>query len=122
MNDLVCWHCGANIGDEPLPLSRSAMCAACRRDLRCCRMCLHYDAKLVHACREDRADPPRDKDRANFCEYFKPRDQAHVHPDRTPAEQAQASLEALFGGGSGNTGAGKDSDPGLLFDIPDPDS
>jgi ElaB/YqjD/DUF883 family membrane-anchored ribosome-binding protein len=40
----------------------------------------------------------RDKDRANYCDYFKPRPGAFSTKARSEAEAAKAQLDALFGG------------------------
>lgn len=96
-NGLVCWKCGASIGDEPLPLSRMAECRACRAQLHACRMCSFFDTRVAKACRETVAEEVQDKTRANFCGYFQPRPDAHA--PGTPARgKARDALDALFGG------------------------
>lgn len=105
-NGLVCWKCGASIGDEPLPLSRLAECRACRAQLHVCRLCAFYDTRVAKACRETVAEEVKDKERANFCGYFQPRQNAHVAgPGKAPDHQlndARAALDALFGGAPEN--------------------
>jgi len=96
---LVCWKCGASVGDEPLPLSRMAECRACRAQLHVCRMCSFYDARVAKTCRETVAEEVKDKERANFCGYFQPRKDAYM-PSGNPAKKARAELDALFGGGA----------------------
>ncbi len=108
---LVCWKCGASLADVPLPLSRLAECPACRAWLHACRLCQFYDPRLTSKCREDRAEEVRDKDGANFCDWFKPRPNAygaHADPKRAAAK---GKLDALFGGGAAEaakTGAARD--------------
>ena len=65
----MCWYCGNSIGDEE-PLGRSLRCAHCGRDLRVCRHCRFYLPGSRGDCRESSADPPQDKERANFCDWF----------------------------------------------------
>jgi hypothetical protein len=98
--ELVCWRCGARVVDEPLPLSRRAECRQCRAELHVCRMCIHYDARIATQCREDRAEDVTDKEHANFCDWFKPRQNAYDPPDKARADAARAGLEALFGSGA----------------------
>ncbi len=64
-----CHHCGAEwiLSGNP---GRSEACPQCRADLRCCLNCLHHDLRSAHQCRERRAEPVDDKQRATFCEYF----------------------------------------------------
>jgi hypothetical protein len=91
----VCWKCGAQLVDVPLPLGRRAECPACRAELHVCRMCRHYDKAKAKHCRESAADEVRDKTRANFCDWFQHRFDAYA-----PAAQdsSRARLDDLFGG------------------------
>lgn len=80
-----------------MPLSRLSECLSCRAELHACRMCSFYDPRKPESCAEERADPPQDKQRANFCEYFQPRPQAFQATDDSVAGRANAELEKLFG-------------------------
>jgi hypothetical protein len=94
-DQLNCWRCGAAILDQPLPLSRTAECRACRAELHACRMCEFYDTTRAKACREPVAEPVADKTRANFCGWFRPR--AGLTPAGTDAvADARQQLEDLF--------------------------
>ncbi|MET0661246.1 MAG: hypothetical protein ABW110_24165, partial [Steroidobacteraceae bacterium] len=44
------------------------------------------------------AEIVREKDRANYCDYFKPRAGAYSTKGETEASAAKAQLDALFGG------------------------
>ncbi len=65
-------------------------------------MCKYFDAQVrPDQCREDRAEPPLNKETANFCEWFAPvtagTEPGRGDPDRTDkAAQAKAALDALF--------------------------
>lgn len=39
--------------------------------IRCCKMCQFYDPKAYNECREPNADRVVDKEKANFCDYYK---------------------------------------------------
>lgn len=93
---LVCWKCGAPLAGVPMPLSRLSECLNCRAELHVCRMCRFYDPHKAESCAEERADPPLDKRRANFCEYFEPRTGAFQPRDTSSAEHARTALEDLF--------------------------
>ena len=82
-NALVCWKCGATLADQPLPLSRLAVCSKCHSYLHACRLCVSYDPRLTRRCREQDAEEVTDKERANFCGYFKARPGAY-RPAGTP--------------------------------------
>ena len=100
MNDngeFVCWNCGRGLSDEPLPWSRHANCQGCFTELHCCRLCRFYDPQAVDECREDRAEPPSNKETANFCEWFAPRAGAYQGDRNDRAASARAELDALFG-------------------------
>ena len=97
--ELVCWNCGASLTDQPLPLARLAECRACEAELHVCRQCRFYAPRHAEHCVEDRADPPLEKGRANFCDYFEPNPDAWQPPESDgETERARAELEALFGG------------------------
>ncbi len=101
---LVCWKCGAALDAVPQPFSRYARCPACDIDLYVCRLCEHFDARYRTACREERAEPPREPDRANFCDWFKP--QPNAYSGSSEAAAARSALEELFGGGGDKTASG----------------
>ena len=96
-DNLVCWKCGATLDGLPLPLGRLAECEACRADLHVCRLCRSYDPRVRMGCDEPRAEEVRDKEKANFCDFFQPRPDALTAIDDSEARKAKADLEALFG-------------------------
>ncbi len=99
-----CWHCGARIENEPMPLSREGRCRACESDLHVCKQCRYYDTGKAKDCAEPVADEVRDKERANFCGFFALNPDAHA--DGAEADAARAKLEALFGLGAGDKAGG----------------
>lgn len=94
---LVCWKCGTPLKGVPLPLARRAECPQCHAELHVCRLCHFYDPHVEGKCREDRAEEVRDKERANFCDYFKPRPGAYRAQDLARSQAAKSRVEALFG-------------------------
>ena len=94
---LVCWKCGAPIIDVPMPLGRTAVCTTCDADLHVCKLCGFYDTGISNHCREPIAEPVKEKERANFCDYFKPRVNAYMARDQSVTANARAQLENLFG-------------------------
>ena len=94
---LVCWKCGADLEALSLPLLRRDECASCRAELHSCRMCVEYDVRVAKHCREPTADEVNDKERANFCDHFRPRPGAYVAPDNAAVDSARAELDRLFG-------------------------
>ena len=49
-------------------------CLQCRTDLHVCLNCIFYDEGKANRCREPQADYVKERDRANYCEYFRFRD------------------------------------------------
>lgn len=96
--ELVCWKCGGALKDLPLPLGRRAECLDCHAELHVCRMCRHFDPAKARQCREPMAEEVKDKVRANFCDWFQPRPDAHTGTRPPPANGGRAAVESLFGG------------------------
>ncbi len=94
---LHCYKCGYSLASLSLPLARLDECPQCRTELHVCRMCRHYDKTVVRACTEDDAPEIRDKEHANFCDYFKPSPDAGDSAEWRREQQARAQLDALFG-------------------------
>ena len=92
----VCWRCGASLAELSLPLSRFDACKACGAELHVCKLCQFHDPVVAKQCREPIAEEVRDKQRANFCDYFQPRADAY-QPPSSAAAQARAELDQLFG-------------------------
>ncbi|WP_041611571.1 hypothetical protein [Treponema primitia] len=65
----MCWYCGSPILD-PNPLGRSLRCPECGKDLRVCRHCRFFLPGARGDCSEPNAEPPAEKDRGNFCDWF----------------------------------------------------
>jgi len=97
---LVCWKCGSDISDLPYPFGRTAACTSCDAELHVCRLCEFFDTTVADQCREPIAEQVKEKERANFCDYFKAKPYAYVAHDSSKTAQAKAQLEALFGGNS----------------------
>jgi len=97
--ELVCWKCGASLAELSLPLRRLDECPQCHAELHVCKLCEWYSVSVAKHCRETVAEEVKDKERANFCDYFKPRADAYSAANLDAATKAHAELDALFGGG-----------------------
>lgn len=98
MEDLHCWRCGASLAELTPPIERRDECPDCHAPLYVCKFCEFYDPGVAKQCREPVADEVREKERANFCGYFKPHPGAYVAKDGSKAVKARTELDALFGG------------------------
>ena len=103
---LVCWKCGVSVAELPVPLSRLAECPKCRAYLHVCRMCQFFDPRLTGQCQEERAEEVRDKEGANFCDWFKPRPNAYRQRGDGKTQAAKGKLDDLFGGAQATDGKG----------------
>ena len=68
-------------------------CESCGTDLHCCKCCRFYDTGAYNECRESSADIVREKERANYCEYFQPNEQGSAADDQ---DKLRAAADALF--------------------------
>ena len=93
---LHCYRCGASLEKLSLPLSRLDECPQCAAHLHVCRMCQRYAPRLPKGCSEDDAPDVRDKQSANFCDYFKPSATAFDPAAQAADAAARAQLDALF--------------------------
>jgi hypothetical protein len=81
----------------PTPLRRRDECPACGADLHVCRMCEFYDTSVAKSCREPVAEEVSDKERAQFCDYFRAQPDLLAAGGVSEAEGARAQLQAMFG-------------------------
>jgi hypothetical protein len=58
-------------------------------------MCVFYDGR--GGCEEEQAEDVSDKERANFCDYFKPSSKSHEVTSQQNTGNAKAKFAALFG-------------------------
>ena len=67
-----CFKCGKVLSDTfKVMVARSDSCPHCMSDIRCCKNCQFYDTKAYNECRESQADRITEKEKANFCDYYK---------------------------------------------------
>lgn len=95
--DFSCWKCGATLAELPLPLSRLAECPTCRAYEHVCRMCLHFAPGIPKQCKEQDAEEVKEKERPNFCDYFRPNAKAYRGGD-AKTQATKSTLDSLFGG------------------------
>ena len=88
-----CWNCGVKL--SPLDYGRADTCQKCGRDTKACKGCIYYDKNSNNECRESQAERVVEKERSNFCDYFKPSDSSSNRPV-TPRDAMKAAAEALF--------------------------
>lgn len=91
----ICHAC-----NKPLDLGREIgrrdECPNCGADLHACLNCRFYDRSAPKQCREPQADLVREKDKANFCDYFVFADSTAGSTAGDVTGAARKALDALF--------------------------
>ena len=88
---MTCARCGTDLPAPPW--SRRDACGKCGADLHACVQCAFYAPGSYNDCSEPQADRVVDKERANFCDWFRPGDRGAT---KSAEADARATLEALF--------------------------
>ena len=96
-HDIQCWKCGESLAQLSLPFGRLERCGKCGADLHCCKLCGEYDPRMPQQCREPTVEEVREKERANFCDHYRPVAGAWKGGTSAAADAARAELEKLFG-------------------------
>jgi hypothetical protein len=68
-------------------------CPQCRSDIHVCLNCIFYDEGKANRCREPQADYVKERDRANYCEYFMFKDD---QAEKSGKEEAERLWENIF--------------------------
>ena len=93
----MCKKCGKAI--ELAEIVRSSTCEFCGADLHSCVNCTFYSRGSHYDCHEPNAELVRDKERANFCDYFSVNRAigGGAGSGASKAETARNAFAALFG-------------------------
>jgi hypothetical protein len=94
----VCYFCGTKL-DDKLKVYRSSACVSCKKDLKICYNCRFYKKGAHMDCLESIAEPVRDKDRSNFCDYFRFKDSTGESSSKGQDKRAKEDFQKLFGNG-----------------------
>ncbi len=77
-------------------VGRKDECPFCRADLHCCLNCKFYDRAAPKQCREPVVELVRDKEKANFCDYFEFADRPSPGTAGAEPERVRKALGDLF--------------------------
>ncbi len=87
-----CYSCSSDL--TALDYGRQDSCGKCGRHTHVCLNCIFHDRTYNNECKEPQADRVVDKEKFNFCDYFKPK------ADSQGVAKAKSDLvsaaEALF--------------------------
>jgi len=87
-----CWNCGHSL--TILDYGRADICLKCGRDTKVCKGCEFYDPAVNKQCRETQADLVVDKERSNFCDYFRPK--GGIGSNVKSREDMRSAADSLF--------------------------
>jgi hypothetical protein len=85
----MCVVCGSPYPEGPKP-GRRDNCPGCGRPLKTCLNCRFYAPGASKDCAEPQAELVREKDAANFCDWF----ELKKEPGRAQAKGADAAAKA----------------------------
>lgn len=92
-----CAKCGHNYTP---PVYRNSLCENCGSELKTCHNCQHFVPGAAYDCREPVSEPVLDKNRSNFCDWFKAADDAKSSPiasrKKNSSEAAKQAFSNLF--------------------------
>ncbi len=91
---MICWKCGTDIKLENI--SRNSECPSCKVDLHCCKACKFFSPGNHYDCKESVDELIADKERSNFCDYFKYNENLSVSKNNK-SQEAKDAFNALFG-------------------------
>jgi hypothetical protein len=91
-----CWKCG-HVTDLPAGsrVSSRDTCQRCDADLHSCRNCNFYDPSKNNHCSEPQAEWVRDKEAANYCDYYRPNPILSAKAS-VPGSDAKKKFDSLF--------------------------
>ncbi|MFN3697420.1 MAG: hypothetical protein ACK4VO_08260 [Pseudobdellovibrio sp.] len=90
--ELVCFSC-QKVNQVSDKISYREECFHCKTDLHSCKNCYFYDHKSYNECKEPSADVVKEKERANFCDFYRPSQRGALIDEKA---SLKAAAEALF--------------------------
>ena len=86
----TCFKCGTIVELEKV--SRRDECRRCGTDLRVCLNCAFYAESKANACTEPQAELVKEKDKANYCDFFRFKETQQKKSGKAEAEKAWNEL------------------------------
>jgi len=87
----TCFKCRTPVSIDKISFRDE--CLQCTSDLHVCLNCIFYDEGKANKCRESQADYVKERDRANYCEYFGFKDD---QAGKSSKEEAERLWENIF--------------------------
>lgn len=99
----LCRLCGREL-EIGVTFRREEVCPHCGGYVHCCRNCQFFAGEISRGCKESQAEEVRDKEGANFCNFFR---LAEGKPSSARTDEvlkdgaARSQFESLFRKGPG---------------------
>ena len=90
----LCYSC-KDVLDEKMEVFRSSVCPQCGKDLRVCKNCVFYSPGAHWDCRETVGEPVWDKERGNFCDFFRYKTDSSKGEDEADGSEKNEPLDAF---------------------------
>lgn len=102
-----CQLCGQELTIEA-QIRREEVCPFCGGYLHSCLNCRFFKGETSRGCEEPAAEEVRDREAANFCDFFVPTEERPASPstDAAARAKARAQFDSLF-----QKGRGRESTP-----------
>ena len=89
-----CYKCGEEF---EMRVYRNTECPSCGKDAKVCLNCKFYSPGSHWDCSESIREAVREKDRANFCDFFEISSNYKGSSGRSKKDDAQKAFDSLFG-------------------------
>ena len=90
-----CYKCKTEWNGLSQPGTKET-CLKCGQDLHVCLNCKLYDVHKPNSCTEPEADPVQNKERFNFCDFFRFREGLVNDASVTGSDNTKTVFDKLF--------------------------
>jgi hypothetical protein len=91
----ACFFCGKAF-PENFKVYKTSECPSCGKDVKVCLNCRFYSPGSKWDCKETIPEAVRDKEKANFCEYFRLGGTASDGSLQEKSKKARSEFNSLF--------------------------
>ncbi len=89
-----CYNCGKEF---EVKVYRNTECSSCGKDAKVCLNCRFYSPGSHWDCSESIREAVREKDRANFCDFFELASNFTGNSGKNKEDKAKNAFNSLFG-------------------------
>ncbi len=89
-----CYNCGSEF---EVKVYRNTECSSCGKDAKVCLNCRFYSPGSHWDCSESIREAVREKDRANFCDFFELASNFTGKSGKNKEDEAKNAFNSLFG-------------------------